>query len=246
MPEWFANESFWTDLYDYLFGQDKFERSEEELKDLLELIEFKGHHILDLCCGPGRHSTTLAGMGYDVTGVDKSPFLLNKAKLLSKSLELNVNFIEEDMRSFSQPDSFDLVINMFTSFGYFENQNDDITVLQNIFDSLKTGGRFVIESMSKEILSRIFHDTTSELLDDGTLLVQKHKTFDDWGMVSSDWYLLKENKYKKYSFTHRLYSAVELKQLAKNVGFKSIRFYGSLKGAEYDNNAQRLLLVAEK
>lgn len=246
MAEWFSNETFWADAYDFLFGQDKFDRSEEELKDILDLIEFKGHYILDLCCGPGRHSTTLAKMGFDVTGVDKSSFLLNKAKHLSKSIGLKVNFIEEDMRSFSQPNSFDLVLNMFTSFGYFEDQNDDITVLQNIYDNLKIGGQLIIESMSKEILSKVFQDTTSTLLDDGTLFVQKHKVFNDWGMISNDWYILKDNKYKKYSFTHRLYSAVELKLIIESVGFKDVRFFGTIKGAAYDNKAQRLVLIANK
>ena len=246
MSEWFSNEAFWTDLYDYLFRQEKFDQSEEELKDLLDLIEFKGLYILDLCCGPGRHSTALAKMGFNVTGVDKSSFLLNKAKQFSKDAGVNVNFIEEDMRSFSQPDSFDLVINMFTSFGFFENKNDDIKVLENIFDNLKTGGRLVIESMSKEILAKVFQDTTSTLLDDGTLFVQKHKVLNEWEIVSNDWYLLKDNKYKKYSFTHRLYSAVELKQIVESVGFKNIRFYGNLKGAEYNNRAQRLVLIADK
>ena len=246
MSEWFSNEAFWADVYDHLFRQDKFDESEEELKDLLNLIEFKGLYILDLCCGPGRHSVELAKMGFNVTGVDKSSFLLSKAKQFSKSAGVEINFVEEDMRSFSQPDSFDLVVNLFTSFGYFDDQKDDITVLQNIYDSLKMDGQLVIESMSKEILSKVFQDTTSALLDDGTLVVQKHKVFNDWEMVSNDWYILKDNTYKKYSFTHRLYSAVELKQIIESVGFKSIRFYGNLKGAEYDNRAQRLVLAANK
>lgn len=246
MPEWFTNEAFWTDVYDFLFGQDKFERSEDELKDLLGLIGFSGQHILDLCCGPGRHSIALAKMGFDVTGVDRSPFHLSKANQISKNAGVTVTFIEEDMRSFSQPNSFDLVINMFTSFGYFDDQNDDIRVLQKIYDNLKIEGQLVIESMSKEILCRIYQATVSDLMEDGTLIVQRNEVYDDWGMVKNDWYVLKDNKYRKYTFNHRLYTAVELKQIVESVGFKNIRFYGTLKGAKYDNNAQRLIMVGEK
>lgn len=65
-------------------------------------------------------------------------------------------------------------------------------------------------------------------------------------MVSNDWYLLKENKYQKYSFSHRLYSAIELKQIVESVGFRNVKFYGTFKGDEYDNNAKRLILIAKK
>ncbi len=246
MSEWFANEEFWHDLYGYLFDKGRFANAKEELDHILTLLDFKGQHILDLCCGPGRHSLGLAKRGYTVTGVDKSPLHIKKAQQAKKQAKVSLTLIEEDMRTFLQPNSFDLVLNMFTSFGYFDDPQDDVQVMQNIYQNLRVGGRLILETMSKEILARIFQGTMSEYLEDGTLLVQKHEVSDDWSMIKNEWYLLKDNHYKMHAFRHRLYSAMELKRVAQDVGFSNITFYGSLKGEPYNHSADRLVMVASK
>ena len=246
MKEWFGNEDFWIDMYDFLFPVSVYKKAEEEVKDILALTAFNGNEILDLCCGPGRHAIKLAEEGYNVTAVDKSPYLLNIAKDRCKKDNVNVRFIEEDMRKFSRPGKFDLVINLFTSFGYFEHQEDDEAVLKNIFESLIPGGKVVMELMGKEILARIFQKTISTQLENSSVLIQRHKIMNDWSKNLNEWILLKENTYKKYSFSHRIYSAVELKSLYRAAGFNKIKVYGSLKGTVYDEEADRLVIVAEK
>ena len=79
MSEWFENEDFWTEMYPYLFPEERFQSAEDQVDKILSLVEFSGTHILDLCCGPGRHSTVLAERGFSVTGVDSTAFLLQKA-----------------------------------------------------------------------------------------------------------------------------------------------------------------------
>lgn len=246
MKEWFGNEDFWIDMYEYLFPSSGFSKAEEEADDILVLTGFSGSEILDLCCGPGRHALAFAKKGLNVTGVDRSPFLLNKAKVRCQKDNISIRFIEEDMRKFSQAENFDLVINLFTSFGYFENQEDDEIVLKNIFESLKPGGKVVMELMSKEILSRIYRETISTTLENGSILVQRHKIMNDWGNVLNEWILLKDNKYKIYFFNLRIYSAAELKRLYLAAGFNNIKVYGSLKGTVYDEKAERLVIVADK
>lgn len=246
MKEWFGNEDFWIDMYDYMFPASRIQKSEEEVEDILTLTDYNGSEILDLCCGPGRHGISLAQKGYNVTCVDKSPYLLNKAKARCKEENLTIRFIEEDMRKFSRPGKYDLVMNLFTSFGYFENPRDDEVVLRNIFESLKPGGKVVMELMGKEILARIYQETISTKLENGATLIQRHKIINDWGNIWNEWILLKENEYKKYSFSLRIYSAAELKNFYRAAGFNNIKVYGSLNGAVYDEKSERLVIAAVK
>ncbi len=80
MAKWFEDESFWESFCPVLFPEEKLQASEEEVERILSLTGFRGRDVLDLCCGPGRHSVTLAKKGFRVTGVDRSPFLLALAR----------------------------------------------------------------------------------------------------------------------------------------------------------------------
>ncbi len=115
MSEWFKDEAFWEETYNFLFPESIFEDSKEQIENILKLVDFDGSSVLDLCCGPGRCSIALAKKGFSVTGVDLSPFLLDKAKERSNSETLSIEWILEDMRRFVRPSSYDLVLNMFTS-----------------------------------------------------------------------------------------------------------------------------------
>jgi SAM-dependent methyltransferase len=137
MSEWFENESFWKETYDFLFPEKLFIETNEQVASIFNLVGFNGPSILDLCCEPGRCSIVLAKKGFSVTGVDRSPFLLNKAKERTKSEGLSVEWVLEDMRRFIRPESYDLVLSMFTSFGYFGDKKDDINVLENVLANRK-------------------------------------------------------------------------------------------------------------
>ena len=246
MSEWFKDESFWKETYNFLFPETIFEDSEGQIENVLKLIDKEITSVLDLCCGPGRCSIVLAKKGFSVTGVDLSPFLLDKAKEKSKSQNLNIEWILEDMRRFVRPLSYDLVLNMFTSFGYFDDKSDDLVVLENVFTSLKPGGAFLIDVMGKERLAKIFQPTISNVLSDGTMVVQHPEIYDDWTHVKNDWTIIKGDCAKTFTFHHTVYSGQELKDLMEQYGFKNIKLYGSLDGSAYDSNAQRLVIVGYK
>ncbi|NIT57732.1 MAG: methyltransferase domain-containing protein, partial [Aliifodinibius sp.] len=107
--------------------------------------------ILDLGCGIGRHTLELAHRGFTVTGVDRTQTYLNKAREKARIGGLEVEFVQADMRSFRRTGAFEAVINLFSSFGYFENPEEDRRVVENVYDSLKPGGRFLVEMMGKEV-----------------------------------------------------------------------------------------------
>ena len=244
--EWFDNEAFWRELYPFMFPEERFANAIVEVEKVLALTKPGGNAALDLCCGPGRCSVALAKKGFAVTGVDRTAFLLQKARARARRARVRVEWVEMDMRDFVRPESFDLVLSMFTSFGYFDDKSQDMTVLRNVFSSLRSGGLLVIDVMGKERIAKSLQPTTSETLPDGTMLVQRHEVFDDWTRIRNDWILIRRGRARSFKFHHTLYSGQELKDRLEQVGFSSVRLYGNLGGDEYGPNASRLIAVARK
>jgi SAM-dependent methyltransferase len=243
---WFEDETFWEATYPAMFPDARFTAAETEVAELQKLTGSPFQRVLDLCCGPGRHSVPLARQGAQVTAVDRSPFLLEKARARAASEKLNIEWVQADMRSFVRPDSFELVINLFTSFGYFGDVEEDLAVLKNIFHSLTPGGLFVIDVMGKEIVARGFAATGVEKLPDGSMLIQIREVIDDWYRIRSHWLLVRDRKVTEVRFDNTLYSGRELADLLKKAGFERVKLFGSLQGIPYDVNAKRLVAVAMK
>ena len=246
MPEWFEDESLWKATYPFTFSEQRFAMAEEEVNKIIALVGFQGTAVLDLCCGPGRHAVVLAKRGCSVTAVDRSRFLLRKAKERAKAEGVRVEFVHEDMRNFSRPAAYDLALNFFTSFGYFNDREDDIKVLRNIHASLKPAGVCLLEMMSKEWLARHLLATSSMEAPDGTLRVERHEIFDDWSRIRNEWTFIKKGRAKTYKFHHTIYSGQELKDRLYQVGFKRVKLFGDLDGNEYGAKAQRLVAAAWK
>ena len=244
MSDWFADEAFWETFYPVLFPPERFEIAEEQVDKILGLLDFKGACILDLACGPGRHSVVLAEKGFKVTGVDLSPFLLGKARERAEAVGVEVEWVHGDMRSFRRPSAFDLCLSMFTSFGYFENKEEDLAVLRNIHGSLTKGGAFLIDVVGKEWLAKHFQATSSQELSDGTLMIECREIHDDWSRIRNRWILLKEGQTREHRFEHTIYSAQELKDSLMGAGFGSVRICGDLEGNEYGPEAKRLIAIA--
>lgn len=240
--DWFVNENFWKDMYDWLFPPERFETACQEVERIIGLTNVQSGHVLDLCCGPGRHTYEFAKRGFFVTAVDASEFLLSKAKEHCSQFT-NVRFIHADMRDFVEPNRFDLVINMFTSFGYFENQEDNLKVLKNIKKSLKEDGKLLMEMASKEIVLKNYRESIVSVRGE-KMLIEKHSFEPGLARMKNDWIVLENGRYKVHTLQHYLYSAEELKMMLQMCGFKNIAVYGSLSGDLYDLNAKRLVVVA--
>lgn len=247
MPEWFEDESFWESFYPVMFPEQRFEAAVEQVDQVLARAGVWSGNALDLCCGPGRHSVLLAKRGFTVTGVDRTPFLLDKARERAEQEGVHVEWIEQDMRDFVRPDGFDLVVNLFTSFGYFDDKDEDRKVLANIHESLCQGGVFVIDVIGKEYLARVFQPVVETVLGDGTVFLQRHEVYDDWSRIRNQWLLLRGDEIvRTFRFHHTVYSAQELKDCLGEAGFARVEVFGHLDGRPYDHIAQRLVAVARK
>jgi SAM-dependent methyltransferase len=246
---WFDSDDLWKDLYPVLFDKERWERTPAAIDLLLSLVPIPaGGKICDLCCGPGRHSLELARRGFHLTGVDRTVAYIEEARSRAATEGLEIEFVVEDMRRFLRPSAFDAAVNLFTSFGYFEDPADDLRVVENIHASLVPGGRFVMDLASKEIVARGFRERDWSWIDEerGTRMLEERKLVDGWAMIENTWTLLGPGGERVIRFSHRLYSGAELAGLLERAGFEEVRMFGSLNGTPYDHKAQRLIAVGRK
>jgi len=246
MKNWHETNDFWVTFLDKMFPKGIEIKTKEEIDKIISLLELEGNeNILDLCCGVGRHSLELARRGFNIKGIDRTEFYLDRAKETAKKENLQIEFILEDMRNFCQEDNFDIVLNIFTSFGYFEDINDDKKVLKNVYKSLKQNGKFLIEILGKEVLAKRFRERDWHE-EDGVMYLEERKIIDDWSKIRTRWIKIKDSKIDDFTFEHRLFSAMEMENLLSEAGFSKINFFGGLEGLEYDNNASRMIVIASK
>lgn len=155
--DWFE-EWFNSPLYEKLYSN----RDEEEARRLITYLEQTLQSndcssILDLGCGRGRHSITLAQRGYDVKGIDLSVEAIKTAKIRAQRLGIdNVDFEVRDMRD-PLPNTFDAIVNLFTTFGYFEQDDENALVLDGVVKMLGKGGIFVLDYLNAEKVKRNYN-----------------------------------------------------------------------------------------
>ena len=151
------------------------ERTEKEVAFVVEALGLPGGaHILDLCCGHGRHSIALAGRGYRVTGLDLSPLHLGMARKAGAAAGVTVEWVNADMRDIPSElaGSVYAVINMFTAFGYLESDAEDQKVIDGIERTLRPGGRLFLDFINRESVMRRYQSNRWEEID-GTLVLHE-------------------------------------------------------------------------
>lgn len=243
---WHEEDSFWEIAGPLLFTERRWEYAPREVEAMVSLLGLSpGASVLDLCCGVGRHSLEFARRGFRVTGVDRTAAYLEEARTRATEEGLEIEFVQEDMRAFARAEAFDAVVNYFTSFGYFDSEDDERRVLANAYESLRFGGVLLMDMMGKEILARVFteRDWREE---DGTIILEERTLAPDWSSLDNRWILLKDGDRREVTVTTRQYSAAELSRLLKDAGFDAVDVYGDLTGAPYDMAARRLIAVAHK
>ncbi|MEE1929935.1 methyltransferase domain-containing protein [Streptomyces sp. TRM 70351] len=242
--DWYEDDAFWTDFYDILFSPARFTQARELLAESPLLRFAPGSRVLDLCCGAGVFTAPLARLGHRVTGVDRSAVLLERAARACAEAGTKARLVEADVLEYAEPDSFDVALSLFTSFGYFPEPADNLRVLRTLHDSLVPGGQLVLDVAGKEILARKV--LTPKVIERGEdeLLVQTDTALDAWTRLRSDWVLVRGDRVRRERLEWFVYSAAELRAMAVQAGFDAVEVFGGFDGRPYDEHADRLLLRA--
>lgn len=244
---WYVNW-FSSKLYLELYKH----RNEDDARNLINLIERtlplkKGDKVLDVCCGEGRHSIELARRGFNVTGFDLSKFLISEAKKHFKALpeqHIKANFLNKDMRKFDFKKSFDTVVNLFTSFGYFDNDEENFRVIKNVSLSLKKGGYFVFDFINGNCLRKNIVPFDKKMFQ-GKEFTQKRRIEGDF--VIKEISIKSGSKKVSYEEVLKLYDINVLKKAFEKNSLKVFASYGDYYGNKYNKEkSQRLILIAQK
>jgi len=226
-----------------MFNSDTFARGEEEIEQLAARLGTPFGRVLDLGAGPGRHSLPLARSGYTVTALDTSAHLLDRLRESAHGLPIEI--VQADMREFVREQFYDLVLAMWTSFGYFEDEADHARVLDNIRTSLKPGGHLVLDLVGLETLCRTMEPVHLTDYHDGRMLVERPTLIDDMTRLDNEWLLIDGDSIHRTHFSHRVWSAGEIRGLLERHGFDIVAIHGDYQGADYDLEAERMIVIAE-
>jgi SAM-dependent methyltransferase len=241
---WYEDEAFWHTFASSLFSPERWAGTAAEVDQILALLELHPPaSVLDLPCGPGRHAIELARRGSDVTGVDRSAEYLAAARDRAGSTDTALELVQDDMRCFARDGAFDAGLNLFTSFGYFDDPREDRQVLANFRRSLRPGGKLLMELRGKETLARDFR-VRDWYEKDGVMHLEERQILDDWRRIRSRWIQIDATGRREFTLVLRLYSAAELSEMLVACGFGGVRIFGDLAGAPYDHAARRLVVVA--
>jgi SAM-dependent methyltransferase len=241
---------WWQKFFDehYLRVYKELEKeTSREVEAIIRMMDLKPKaKILDLCCGYGRHSIELVQRGFQVTGYDLSDFFIEKAKKDSVDSGVEVEFVKGDMRKLPFDKEFDAVVNIFTSFGFFDKESDDFKVTKGVSRALKKGGLFLLDLKNREYLIRNFQRRRWRQQEDFIML--EDNFFD---LFTSRWELTRtlifENGRKKEnSFSLRMYSFTEILNLLKKSGFILESVYGDFDFREYSLDSPRMILISRK
>lgn len=199
--------------------------------------------VLDIPCGLGRHAREWARRGHTVTAVDRTRLYVDEARNRAAADQLQVEWVVEDMRTFRRPQAFDL-ISCLSSFGYFDDERDDLAFLTRCRENLAPLGHLVLEFKGKEVAERQPHRKHWWQVGD-VLVLQEQRSIDDGRRVELHWIVVRADGSRgDYAMHLRLYDAEAITALLHRAGFTHVQLFGTLTGMPYDQRAGALVAVA--
>lgn len=239
MTEWF--EQWFGEEYHVLYPH----RDDAEAQQAVALIRqvapwSPGQLVLDLACGAGRHAAELERAGARVVGLDLSP-----AMLLRAQRRVRAPLVRGDMRALPfRPRTFGLVVNLFTSFGYFRSDKEHGAVMHQVAEVLAPDGRFVIDYLNADQVRRTLRQG-SEQVEQGDASARVKRRFSEEGLyVVKEIELRAENR--SFQERVRLFTPAELEGLLTASGLEVIGRYGDYDGGPLGVDTPRTILVARR
>lgn len=245
-------EEHWTDgFFAAQFGRVIGTRSAEATQKEVDFIVGKtgispGATVLDVCCGYGRHSIELARRGYNVVGVDRFEEYLEKARKQAASESVRVEFIQMDVRKLSFERGFDLVVNMWTSFGVFDEEANS-SIMVNFSDCLVHGGKLFIDLVNRDWVVKRFQQRGWWPVDDALVVIEQRDLDLKTSVISSVWRYLQDGAIRAETpMQLRVYSCHEMIALMRSCGFSDVEAFGDLEGGPVTFDSRMMQLVATR
>lgn len=236
----------WTVMQPLMFTEQKWQIAKQEVDGVIALLDLHaGASILDMPCGTGRHALELAKRNFKITGIDITENFIAEAKSRSKDLKVQAEWQVGDMLTFRRDQTFDAVINLYTSFGYFRSERENLRVVENFFHNLKPGGKLLMDLMSLEIFQEKLPPHYSKQQEDGSQLDIDHElAADHW--LSTRWAVTANGKTKETIRSMKLHSKQELVHMLTKVGFHNFKFFGGFDRSEFSPKAEHLVITCER
>lgn len=239
--EWFESW-FDTPYYHLLYKDRDQDEAKRFIKNLVDTLKIApGSRVLDLACGKGRHSVTLNELGFDVMGVDLSQNSIYEANKLGNA---TLQFLVHDMRFPILEQKFDVVFNLFTSFGYFDNTQENEEVIHAVHTMLKEGGLFIIDFMNSAKVIKGLVESESKII--GNIRFEISRSFDGTHIFKT---IRFSDAGKEHEYTERVQALnlSDFKTMLEAQGFTILRTFGNINLDVFDEeNSERLILIAEK
>ena len=237
--EEYVSPNWWRNIFNSLYLKtdadviDDQNITRQEVDIFSEILKISPEDkILDACCGQGRHSLELARRGFkNVEGLDRSHYLIQKAKTTAKKEGLNVRFREGDVRKLPYlPDTFDVVMLLGNSFGYFESIQDDLLVLKELFRVLKPWGKLLIDVSDGDYMKKHYQPRSWEWIDKKHFVCRERSlSLDSQCLISREVIThVEKGVIADQFYAERLYTKEGISKLLKTVGYNDITFHGEI------------------
>ena len=220
----------------------------EEVEFICEALELmQGATVLDLCCGQGRHGQLLADRGMKVVGLDSSRFLLAEAQKNGSSSQSRLHLVEGDTRHIPLKPVCDAVINLFTSFGFFED-NENKRIITAVVASLKPGGKFLLEHWNPYVVLQLNQTRNWWWMSESLLALAEVEYDPASGWLSDHRTVidLSTGAVRESVNRIRFYFPTELEEMLASAGLKVRAMYGDFDYSPFLTESRRLITIAEK
>lgn len=258
-PSWWAEHANFFGPF-YLLGDDSVgghlaalplsldARTRREVAGVRLLARLQaGERVLDVPCGAGRHAIELAALGYDVLGVDLNGAHLEIARQQASKRNACAVFEQGDMLSLAHDGEFDVVINMFYSFGFFATEEENRRVLSNFRVALKPGGRFLMHTDVNlpRIRSGAYRLTEERRLRAGGVLRIEERLDEASRRIEGSWTIILNGTATRRAYSVRVYEVDEFIDLCTSCGFKKCVAFGNWEGGTYAEESEEVIFVAD-
>ena len=237
---------FEVDDYMYFYEDSLMgEHLDGQVASLVKLLELDAPvKILDLACGFGRHANRLAALGHSVTGLDYMPGFLEIARQEAAEMGVHVRYVQGDMRQVDFVHAFDRVLILFTTFGYFSDE-ENAQVLEQVARALKPGGLLGFDIPNRDLTLKVL-PPFAVVENEDNLLINRN-SFDT---VTGRWHnrriVIRDGVRKDKPFSIRLYNPAEIRGLLEAVGLQVRGMYGNWDAQPLSTDARGMVVIASK